>query len=34
VLTTAPGVVVYAGWMGGYGRLVEIDHGLGVHTRY
>ena len=24
------GVVVYAGWLGGYGRLVEIDHGLGV----
>jgi murein DD-endopeptidase MepM/ murein hydrolase activator NlpD len=34
VLSTAPGVVVFAGWMGGYGRLVEIDHGLGVHTRY
>jgi murein DD-endopeptidase MepM/ murein hydrolase activator NlpD len=34
VLSTSPGVVVYAGWMGGYGRLVEIDHGLGVHTRY
>ncbi len=34
VLATSPGVVVYAGWMGGYGRLVEIDHGLGVHTRY
>jgi murein DD-endopeptidase MepM/ murein hydrolase activator NlpD len=34
ILSTSPGVVVYAGWMGGYGRLVEIDHGLGVHTRY
>jgi murein DD-endopeptidase MepM/ murein hydrolase activator NlpD len=34
VLATSPGVVVFAGWMGGYGRLVEIDHGLGVHTRY
>jgi murein DD-endopeptidase MepM/ murein hydrolase activator NlpD len=34
VLSTSPGVVVFAGWMGGYGRLVEIDHGLGVHTRY
>ena len=34
VLSTSPGVVVSAGWMGGYGRLVEIDHGLGVHTRY
>jgi murein DD-endopeptidase MepM/ murein hydrolase activator NlpD len=34
VLATAPGTVVYAGWMRDYGRLVEIDHGLGVHTRY
>ncbi len=34
VLATSPGVVVYAGWNGGYGRMVEIDHGLGVHTRY
>ena len=34
VLSTSPGVVVYASWMGGNGRLVEIDHGLGVHTRY
>jgi len=34
VLATSPGVVVFAGWRGGYGRMVEIDHGLGVHTRY
>jgi murein DD-endopeptidase MepM/ murein hydrolase activator NlpD len=34
VLATSPGVVVYAGWNGSYGRMVEIDHGLGVHTRY
>jgi murein DD-endopeptidase MepM/ murein hydrolase activator NlpD len=34
VLSTAPGKVVYAGWMGEYGRLVEIDHGLGIRTRY
>lgn len=34
VLATAPGKVVYAGWMGDYGRVVEIDHGLGIHTRY
>lgn len=34
VLATAPGTVVFAGWKGGYGRVVEIDHGLGVNTRY
>ncbi|MBC7905421.1 MAG: M23 family metallopeptidase [Rhodospirillaceae bacterium] len=34
VVATAPGRVVFAGRKGGYGRLVEIDHGLGVHTRY
>jgi murein DD-endopeptidase MepM/ murein hydrolase activator NlpD len=31
---TAPGVVVKAGWNGGYGRMVEIDHGNGFATRY
>ncbi|MBS0471485.1 MAG: M23 family metallopeptidase [Proteobacteria bacterium] len=31
---TAPGVVVYAGPRGGYGNMVEIDHGFGIHTRY
>lgn len=34
VAATAPGKVVFAGRKGGYGRLVEVDHGLGVHTRY
>lgn len=34
VLATAPGVVVFAGRKGPYGRAVEIDHGLGVKTRY
>jgi len=34
VLSTAPGTVVYAGWMSDYGRVVEIDHGLGIRTRY
>ncbi|MDQ6437155.1 M23 family metallopeptidase [Mesorhizobium sp. LHD-90] len=31
---TAAGVVTIAGWNGGYGRLVEIDHGNGLATRF
>ncbi len=34
VLATAPGTVIYADWQGEYGRLVEIDHGLGITTLY
>lgn len=34
ILATAKGVVKYAGWKGGYGRLVEVDHGNGYTTRY
>lgn len=34
VYSTAPGVVTYVGWKGNYGRLVEIDHGAGVKTRF
>ena len=34
IRVTSPGVVVHAGVKGGYGRMVEIDHGLGIHTRY
>jgi murein DD-endopeptidase MepM/ murein hydrolase activator NlpD len=34
VLSTAPGVVVYAGSRGTFGLMVEIDHGLGITTRY
>ena len=31
---TAAGTVVSAGWSGGYGRLVEVEHGNGLSTRY
>ncbi len=34
VEATAPGRVVNAGWTGGYGNMVEIDHGRGMTTRY
>jgi murein DD-endopeptidase MepM/ murein hydrolase activator NlpD len=34
VHVTAPGTVVKAGWNGGYGRMVEVDHGGGLTTRY
>ena len=34
VRTMAPGTVVRAGTAGGYGVLVEIDHGRGTVTRY
>ena len=34
VKATAPGTVVAAGYRGGYGNMVEIDHGYGIHTRY
>lgn len=34
VLATAPGRVVSAGPVAGYGLMVEIDHGAGLTTRY
>lgn len=34
VFAVAPGTVATAEWDTGYGRLVEIDHGYGVYTRY
>ena len=34
VRATANGKVTTAGWFGGYGRMVEIDHGNGFVTRY
>lgn len=34
VRATADGVVKLAGWAGGYGKVVVIDHGIGYSTRY
>ncbi|MBN9075503.1 MAG: hypothetical protein BGN87_16680 [Rhizobiales bacterium 65-79] len=34
VPATAAGVVTRAGWAGGYGNMVEVDHGGGYSTRY
>jgi murein DD-endopeptidase MepM/ murein hydrolase activator NlpD len=34
VRATAGGLVVRAGRASGYGQMVEIDHGNGLHTRY
>jgi murein DD-endopeptidase MepM/ murein hydrolase activator NlpD len=34
IYTTADGVVTYAGWESGYGRLIKIRHDFGIETRY
>ena len=34
VIAPAGGVVTEAGWKGGYGQMVEIDHGNGLKTRF
>ncbi|MGR3321621.1 MAG: DUF5930 domain-containing protein [Pseudooceanicola sp.] len=31
---TGDGVVIHAGWLSGYGRLVKIRHEFGIETRY
>jgi murein DD-endopeptidase MepM/ murein hydrolase activator NlpD len=34
VIAAGSGRVIKAGWQGGYGNLIEIDHGNGLTTRY
>ena len=34
IYASADGVVVEAGWVSGYGRLIKIKHDFGVETRY
>ena len=34
IYATADGVVGRSKWVGGYGNLVELDHGRGIQTRY
>ncbi|MEE9427227.1 MAG: M23 family metallopeptidase [Paracoccaceae bacterium] len=34
IFATADGVVTFAGWQSGYGRLVKIQHKFGIETRY
>ena len=34
IFATADGTVTYAGWEGGYGRLIKIRHIFGIETRY
>lgn len=34
ISSVAPGTVIIAGWNGGYGQLVVVDHGNGVSTAY
>lgn len=34
IYATGAGVVTYSGWMRGYGKLVQVDHGNGYVTRY
>ncbi len=34
ILSAAQGTIVRAGWVAGYGQMVEIDHGFGFTTLY
>jgi murein DD-endopeptidase MepM/ murein hydrolase activator NlpD len=34
VASPANGIITEAGWKGGYGNMIEVDHGNGLKTRY
>ena len=34
IYAPADGTVTFAGWEGGYGRLIKIQHAFGIETRY
>jgi len=34
VYATGPGTVIYVGYLGEYGKVVELDHGFGINTLY
>ena len=34
IYATADGVVIHAGWLSGYGRVIKIKHDFGLETRY
>ncbi len=34
IYATADGVVTFAGWSSGYGRLIKIQHDFGIETRF
>mgnify|MGYP001428203761 CR=1 FL=1 len=34
IIAPGSGIIVYSGEMGGYGKVVEIDHGFGIVTRF
>jgi murein DD-endopeptidase MepM/ murein hydrolase activator NlpD len=34
IYATAPGVVTFSGYRSDYGKIVEVDHGHGIVTRY
>jgi murein DD-endopeptidase MepM/ murein hydrolase activator NlpD len=34
IYATADGVVTFAGWSGGYGQIIKVQHEFGIETRY